>query len=155
MKEETKMAGKTIINVCGKADAGKTTGIKKALGYYAKSNPTPKMNALQERIYEQMTALCRTECFEILLINGKRVGFFSKGDVPQHVLVPLLMIFFFECDIIVVASHPNGRLRGNLDAIAGHFGKKCEEVFSECEKGEYDPTLAKKIKEALEKALRA
>ena len=156
MKEKTKITGKTIINVCGNADAGKTTGIKTVIEYYAKSNSTPEMGSLLLRLYEMKKNRCQTERFEILLINGKRVGFYTRGDVDDRDIRPaIVLLFVFDCDIIVVASHPGKPMQGHLNGLSSLLGMKYEEVSPKCEKGEYDPTLAKKIKEALEKALRA
>ena len=156
MNEKTKLTGKTIINVCGKADTGKTTGIKAVIEYYEKSYSTPDLGRLLTPIYELKKNRCQTERFEILLINGKRVGFYTRGDVDDRDIRPaIVLLFVFDCDVIVVASRLGKPMQDRLKILSGDLDMTCVEIFTECKKEKCDPTLAKEIKKTLEKALRA
>ena len=136
---------RAIINVCGPSNSGKTTGIVNAARYFAKRYPQAEMDALQMRFYTRMKNSPRVECFEILNINGRRVGFYSKGDAPEQIYIALLLFFFFKCDIIVVASHRRGLLYKDLVAIAEFYNMTYIEIPTERKAPPYGTNTEKQI----------
>ncbi len=133
----------TVVNVCGPSNSGKTTGITGAARYFAKNYPKPKMTALQKLVYGHLNPIYIKECFEVSLVNGKRVGFFSKGDFPEYIAMTHLLISIFKCDIAVAASHPpNSVLLGYLEETAHFHGMRHVVITPDLP---FDPKLAEKI----------
>ena len=133
---------RAIINVCGDPGTGKTTGIAQAARYFAERWPLPKMTALQELVYKHLSDAYRTECFEVLLINGRRVGFFSKGDDTDHIAMTHILISIFKCDIAVVASRRDRPIHRHVKETADFHGMEYIEIPTKCKKLPYDTTIA-------------
>ena len=136
---------KAIINVCGPSNSGKTTGITGAARYFAKNYPKPKMTALQELVYKHLSSTYRKECFEVLLINGRRVGFFSKGDDTDHIAMTHILISIFKCDIVVVASRRGYLIHEYLKETADFHGMEYIEIPTERKAPPYGTNTEKQI----------
>lgn len=136
---------KAIINVCGEPHTGKTSGIAEAARYFAERWPMPKMTALQKLVYKHLSSTYHKECFEVLLINGRRVGFFSKGDDTDHIAMTHILISIFKCDIAVVASRRDTPIHRYIKETADFHGMEYFEIPTKCKKLPYDTTIAGQI----------
>ena len=84
------------------------------------------MTKEQNLVYRRLNRDFQTERFGIRIINGKRVGFYSKGDNLDALPVIHLFLFFFKCDIVIAASHPNSKMQQYLKELAEFCGDYAE-----------------------------
>ncbi|PWA03949.1 hypothetical protein [Flavobacterium psychrotolerans] len=113
MATENKVIQKTLIQVWGKHNSGKSSTIKNVY----REIKTKHANS----IIGDSNTFDKGDIYSfITLKDGVKIGFSSMGDILRKELKLHLDMLFNECDIIIAAS----RIRNNVDT---YLEQKCKE----------------------------
>ena len=100
------MKEKTLVQIWGKANSGKTSTIK-MISYELKKE--------LDKTLSYSFSLEKDEIFEIFDFKGFKIGISSMGDVLHDYLKHFLNNCFDECDIIIAASRVYNDVNNFLD----------------------------------------